>query len=323
MKVLVTGSAGFVGSHLSEYLKKKAFDVVGLDNFSPYYSPDYKRRTSEILLGQGIRTLEADLRNASDLDSLPGHFDYIFHLAAQSGISTTSTFDDYLTNNVTGTQNLIAFAQRNPSLKLFVNISTSSVYGADACRDESAPAAPISYYGVTKLAAEQLVLAQSREHKFRAVSLRLYSVYGPRERPEKLYPILIRSAFSNEPFPLFEGGDRHLRSFTYVGDAVSGIASVTGREDLVDGEVINIGSAEQYATLDGIRLVEKLTGQSIRIENVPKRPGDQLRTQAIIDKARTLLDYNPVTSLEQGLKMQIEHYFDERKEGNNGRKADA
>lgn len=309
MKVLVTGAAGFVGSHLSERLRSLSHDVVGLDNFSPYYDPATKRQTAALLSGQGIDVLTLDLRQPSDLERLPTDFDYIFHLAAQSGISETSTFEDYLFNNVVATKNLIDFALRNSSLKLFVNISTSSVYGLDACQDESFPAQPVSFYGVTKLAAEQLVLSQSRENRFRAVSLRLYSVYGPRERPEKLYPKLMHAAFSGAPFPLFEGGEKHLRSFTYVGDAVMGIASVLGREEAVDGEVINIGSDLQNSTLDGIRTVERLCGHKISIDNVPKRSGDQLRTYAMIGKARRLLGYDPKTTLEEGLKIQIAHFL--------------
>ena len=156
-KVLVTGGTGLIGAYAVRQLLAEGHEVVGLDNFSAYYSPETKRQTATLPEKQGIAVHRRDLRDRQQLDSLATNFDYIFHLAAQSGISATSTFEDYLANNVIATRHLLDFAFDNPNLRLFVNISTSSVYGHDACHDETKAPEPVSNYGMTKLAAEQLV----------------------------------------------------------------------------------------------------------------------------------------------------------------------
>ena len=140
--------------------------------------------------------------------------------------------------------------------------------------------------------------------------MRLYSVYGPRERPEKLYTKLIANAFNNIPFPLFKGSETHLRSFTYVQDIVDGVVSVIGKEDLVNNEIINLGTEEENTTKQGIEIVEQILNKKIELQIVDARTGDQLRTKAVIDKARKLLDYNPKTSLYEGLKAQVQWYQD-------------
>jgi UDP-glucuronate 4-epimerase len=310
MKVLVTGAAGYIGSHAAERLQSLGHEVVGLDNFSDYYDVSLKQLNATALSAKGIVIEKIDLRFAEQLKALPTDFDYIFHFAAQPGISATSSFEDYLDNNVIGTKNLLDFALKNKNLKLFVNIATSSIYGMNATFDESVPPTPVSHYGVTKLAAEQLVLESSRLGELKACSLRLYSVYGPRERPEKLYTKLIANAFHDIPFPLFKGSENHLRSFTYVQDIIDGVVSVIGKVDLVNGEIINLGTEEENTTHHGIEIVEQILNKKISIEAVNARVGDQLRTKAVIDKARKLLGYNPKTSLYEGLKAQVQWYQD-------------
>jgi len=239
---------------------------------------------------------------------LPLNVSYIFHFAAQPGISANSSFEDYFTNNVIGTKNLIDYAMQCKNLKLFVNIGTSSIYGLEATFPETKAVKPASHYGVTKLAAEQLVLQKSREKLMNACSLRLYSVIGPRERPEKMYTKLISCAFENKSFPLYEGSDKHLRSFTFVGDIVDGVVSVINNEEKVDGEVINLGTEVEHTTQDGIDAVEKVLGKEIDIDIVPKRAGDQSRTKANITKAKNLLNYNPQTTLLESVTQQINWY---------------
>ena len=308
MKILVTGAAGFIGSHTAERLQTGGHDVFGLDNFNPYYSEDLKRLNAKSLSDIGVEIIEADLRDPSFSELLATDYDYIFHFAAQPGISSTSTFEDYFSNNVLGTKHLIDFALKCPNLRMFVNIGTSSIYGLEATSPETVAAKPASYYGVTKLAAEQLVLQKSREKVMKACSLRLYSVIGPRERPEKMYTKLIDLGLKNQPFPLFEGSDIHLRSFTYVGDIVDGVVSVIGKEQQVDGEIFNIGTEVEHTTQEGIEAVEKVLGKSIQLKVVPKRAGDQLRTKANIDKARKVLNYNPQTTLIEAVKAQVEWF---------------
>ena len=311
MKVLVTGAAGFIGSHCAERLKKLNFDVVGIDNFSPYYSPDLKDRNAKDLKEAGIPMEMVDLREPKDFEKLPTDFNYIFHFAAQPGIAATSSFEDYLMNNLVATKNLIDFALQCEGLKLFTNISTSSIYGLRATLTEDAAPEPASFYGVTKLAAEQIVLSKTREQKMKTCSLRLFSVYGPRERPEKLYTKLIGCGFFHHEFPLFEGSEAHVRSFTFVDDIIDGVVSVIGKEAVVDGEVINLGTEQEHTTGEGIAIVEELLNTKIRKDIVPKRGGDQMFTKANIEKARRLLNYNPSTTLKEGLQKQIEWYRQE------------
>lgn len=309
MKILVTGAAGYIASHVCERLHFLGHEVIGLDNFSDYYDVSLKEMNANALKIKGIDIKKIDLRFPEQLQ-LPTDFDYFFHFAAQPGISSTSSFEDYLGNNVVGTKNVLDFALKNLNLKFFVNIATSSIYGIHATFDETVVPTPASFYGVTKLAAEQLILASSRSGKIKACSLRLYSVYGPRERPEKLYTKLITNAFRNIPFPLFKGSEHHLRSFTYVQDIVDGVVSVIGKEDLVNNEIINLGTEVENTTQQGIDIVEQILNKKIAINIVDARAGDQMRTKAIIEKAKKLLNYNPQTSLKEGLEEQVKWYQD-------------
>lgn len=310
MKILVTGAAGFIASHLCEKLISMGHLVSGIDNFNDYYDVKLKEINASDLINKGVTIFREDLN--SDLKSVfEDQYDYIFHLAAQPGISAETPLQEYVDNNIYATQNLLdSVVKYNPNLKLFVNIATSSVYGKEATVNETAIPKPASYYGVTKLAAEQLVLSLKIEGKIKACSVRLYSVYGPRERPEKLYTKLIENLYYNKPFPLFEGSIYHERSFTYVGDIVEGLAAIIGKEELVNGEIINLGTDEVNTTQEGITAVEEIMDKKLIIDNQPPRKGDQLKTAAIIDKARNLLNYNPKVSLKQGLQEQVNWYFE-------------
>lgn len=308
MKILVTGAAGFIGSHTAERLASLGHEVIGIDNFCDYYDQNLKNLNAKALTDVGVKIIKSDLRNPETYQVLDKDFDYIFHFAAQPGISSTSSFEDYFTNNVLATKLLCEFALKSSHLKLFINIGTSSIYGLEATFPETKAPEPASYYGVTKLAAEQLVLQHSRMKQFKACSLRLYSVIGPRERPEKMYTKLIELGFKNQPFPLFEGSEKHLRSFTYVGDIVDGVVSVIGKESSLNNEIINLGTEVEHTTQDGIDAVAKILNKPIQIQKMPKRFGDQLRTKADIDKARKLLNYNPETTLLEAVKRQVEWY---------------
>lgn len=308
MRILVTGAAGFIGSHTAERLQSLGHDVVGVDNFSPYYDLSVKKKNEEALFEKGIIIKHIDLRLKSLQEMLSTDFNYIIHFAAHPGISSDSSFEDYLTNNIVATQNLLEFALGCKDLVFFVNIGTSSIYGLEATFAETVVPKPASYYGVTKLAAEQLVLSKVRENKLHACSFRLYSVYGPRERPDKLYTKLIDCGLNNKPFPLFTGSEKHLRSFTYVQDIVDGIVSVIGKETACNGEIINLGTETESTTAEGIATVEAILDTKIEMEMKPVRAGDQSRTKATIDKAIKLLGYNPKTTLREGLEAQVAWY---------------
>ena len=310
MKILVTGAAGFIGSHTAERLSDLGQDVLAVDNFSNYYDVSLKQLNAEALAKREIKVKKLDLRSDDLRVIITEDLDYIFHFAAQPGIAVTSTFDDYLSNNVLGTQRLLTAIEPLDSKPFFVNIATSSIYGLNATFTEDQAPLPASWYGVTKLAAEQLVLAYSRRDLLKSCSLRLYSVYGPRERPDKLYTRLIDCSLNDKSFPLYDGSLEHLRSFTYVQDIVDGIVSVIGKERVCNGEVFNLGTEEENSTAIGISVVEEILQKKIKIDNKPARPGDQSRTKANIDKARKLLGYNPKTGLKEGLEAQVKWFKD-------------
>ncbi len=307
MKILVTGAAGFIGSHLSETLSDMGHSVIGIDNFSPYYPPELKRLNAEEIAAKGVKIFEVDLVT-DDLSDIVGDAEFIFHLAAQPGISATTPYEQYVRNNLNATYNLLEAVKNLSGLKCFVNVGTSSIYGKFACDAEDTAPKPTSYYGVTKLAAEQLVLVYNREQGLPACSLRIFSVLGPRERPEKLYTKLIRSILLDEPFPLFEESLNHSRSYTAISDVIAGFILVFNHPEKVIGEIINIGSDKEITTREGIAIVEKIMGKKARFDIKPKRPGDQLHTKADINKARRILGYKPQTSLEEALQAQITWY---------------
>jgi nucleoside-diphosphate-sugar epimerase len=307
MNILVTGAAGFIGSHLAERLAELGHDVRGLDCFTDYYARPLKELNAKQVREKGVEFLHLDLAE-DDLAPAVQDAEFIYHLAAQPGISTTTAFETYVRNNITATYRLAQAAKGSPALKGFINIATSSVYGADATGDETTEPKPTSYYGVTKLAAEQLVMAYARDQEFPACSLRLFSVYGPRERPEKLYPKLIRCILEDREFPLFEGSEHHLRSYTYVGDIIDGFVAVLENWDACIGEIFNIGTDVCVTTGEGIRTVEEIIGKPAKIAVKPKRPGDQVCTHADIEKARRLLDYDPTTTVREGLEKAVEWY---------------
>ena len=307
MRILVTGAAGFIGSHMCEHLCDLGHDVVGLDCFTEYYARGLKDSNADDVRAKGASILELDLA-ADDLSEAVDGAEVIYHFAAQPGNLPGTSLESYTRNNLFATHRLVEAAREGDSLRCFVNISTSSVYGFHATDSEDTPPKPTSYYGVTKLAAEQLVLVYQRDKGFPACSLRLFSVYGERERPEKLYPKLIRAILADEPFPLFEGSREHSRSFTYVGDICDGCAAVLNHMDACTGEIFNIGSDIEITTGRGIDIVEEIMGRRARVDPQPRRAGDQLRTHADIGKARRVLGYAPKTAPEDGLRAEVAWY---------------
>lgn len=307
MKIAVTGAAGFIGSHLAETLARQGHTVVGIDSFTDYYSARLKQANADAVEAVGVTLYRLDLAT-DDLSAALEDVAFVFHLAGQPGISAAVPLADYVRNNVVATDRLLVACRQQASLRCFVNVSTSSVYGRHAYDPEDAAPKPTSYYGVTKLAAEQLALALHREKEFPACSLRIFSVYGPRERPEKLYPKLIRSILTDTPFPLYEGSQEHSRSYTFVDDIIAGFLSVLDRPEQLLGEIINMGSDVEMTTGQGIALIEQIMGKKAQFDIRPKRPGDQLHTCANISKARQLLDYAPHTQLAEGLRAEVDWY---------------
>jgi UDP-glucuronate 4-epimerase len=303
MKILVTGAAGFIGSHLAEALSRGGHDVVGVDAFTPHYAPELKEQNARLVEAAGGRVVRCDL--ATDpLDGFVPGVQVVFHLAGAPGLSATTSFAEYERNNVLATHRLVE-AFRGAPLTLFVNVSSSSVYGADATGPESVAPMPTSWYGVTKLAAEQLVMAAARSGALPGMSMRIFSVYGPRERPDKLFPKLIRAVAAGAELPLHQGAEHHERSFTFVGDVVAGLCAAMARPERCVGELVNLGTPTSATTMEAIRIVERHMGRAARLRTVPARPGDQARTHANIERARRLFDYAPGTSLDDGLAAEV------------------
>jgi len=307
MKILVTGAAGFIGSHLAEGIRDLGHDVVGIDCLTDFYSVALKQQNMKSLEGKGIRVHRQDLTHA-DIAPLIEDIDVVFHCAAQPSISANIPLTEYWKDNVVATHNLVGYARRLPHLKGFVYISSSSVYGAYAGGPETTEPKPVSMYGVTKLASEQIVLAETRKNGFPGCSARLFSVYGPRERPDKLYFQLIRCAVQSRPFNLFRSSLVHERSYTFVGDAVQGLLLILGNLSRCVGQIFNIGSDKAVSTAEGIRMIEGLTRCRIVINESPQRAGDQVRTRANIDKARDILVFAPSVDLYEGLERQVDWF---------------
>lgn len=309
MKIVVTGAAGAIGSHVAEALSDCGHEVFAIDAVTHYYDTKIKEITIRDLLAKKIKFSRKNLVGLSNKD-LPKDTEIIFHFAAQPGISVKTAFEDYVVNNIHATHDLLKVAKNLKNLKGFIHISTSSVYGKEANGDENTVPRPISNYGVTKLAAEQLALAYYREHELPVVVLRLFSVYGERERPEKLYHKLIRAIHRDEEFPLFEGSKEHVRSYTYIADVVSGCLKALENVEKYAGEIFNIGSDKTHTTEEGIKYIESLMKKKAKLKKIPARVGDQKETAANIKKSKKLLGYKPKTSLRDGLAAQIKWYKD-------------
>ena len=303
-RILVTGAAGFIGSHLCEALLADGHLVLGLDAFIPYYPRALKERNLAGLHAlPGFTFAEADLRTGH-LETLLEGVDAVVHLAAMAGlVRSWQEFEGYMTCNVLATQRLLAAAATTGSPH-FVHASTSSVYGRFATGNEDADTEPISPYGITKLAAEKLVLAYAQQFGLRATVLRLFSVYGPRQRPDMGYNIFIRRLLAGETITV-DGDGTDSRSNTYVLDCVDGIRRALAQPEVSVGQIFNIGGGEEVNVNQVLEMLEELTGVQAQIVYGPPRPGDQRRTVADTGKARTLLSYDPQTTVHEGLRAQV------------------
>lgn len=308
---LVTGAAGFVGSHLCELLVAKGHTVIGVDAFIPYYPRALKERNlAEVARaiqdtpGAACFTFrELDLR----IDDLTPHLDgvdAVFHLAAMAGLRRSWTeFDRYVSCNIQATQRLLEAAVHS-QVKHFLNISTSSVYGRFATGNEDAPLAPVSPYGITKLAAEQLCRAYGLSHDLPYTILRLFSVYGPRQRPDMGYNIFIRALLDGETITV-DGDGADSRSNTFVLDCVQGLVLAFEQPEKSVGETFNIGGGEEVNVNQVLAMLAELSGVEPKITHGPPRPGDQRRTVADTAKAQRLLGYAPATTVREGLRAQF------------------
>jgi UDP-glucuronate 4-epimerase len=309
---LVTGCAGFLGSHLCERLVADGHDVIGIDCFRSYYARAIKERNlAELRDEPDFTLLEIDLARDSLAGLLEG-VDRVFHLAAQAGVrgSFGESFGHYVRDNVLATQRLLEEATRaTPSA--FVYASSSSVYG-DAARyptTEHAERRPVSPYGMTKLAAEELAAVYLRCFGVPVVGLRYFTAYGPRQRPDMAFSRFIACALDGRPLPI-NGDGRQVRDFTYVADVVEGTlaAARTGRP----GAVYNVGGGAPVRLLDAIHLIGAMAGVPIELDLRPSPVGEARRTGCDGRLARRELGFVPRTELNEGLAAQLEWIIGER-----------
>lgn len=311
MKVLVTGAAGFIGSHLCERLLNLGYEIIAVDRFSDYYSRRRKEKNVEQLLKNSKFALnELDLAGV-ELESLLSGVSMIFHLAAQPGVRASwgSNFEVYIRDNVLATQRLLE-AVKDKKIEKFIYASSSSIYGDSETlpTKETTIPLPKSPYGVTKLAAEHLCYLYWRNFGVPTVSLRYFTVFGPRQRPDMAFYRIIASALKGERFSVYGTGEQS-RDFTFVSDAVE--ATISAAERGINGRAYNIGGGNRATLSDVIDLVEKITGRKVIVEYKQAQKGDVMHTFADTSLARHDLGYNPCVKLEDGLRAQVEWFLKE------------
>lgn len=301
---LVTGIAGFIGSHLAEKLLALGHEVVGIDSFSDYYAREIKEANLGQVKAHGpIAFHELDLSSGIDGSLLEG-VDTVFHLAGQPGVrgSFGAGFDAYLDRNVRATQRVVEAVVKG-GVRRLVFASSSSVYGDQERYPvrEDAPKRPRSPYGVTKLACESLIDAYAQNDGLDAVSLRYFTVFGPRQRPDMALSRFLVAVERGEEIALF-GGGRMRRDFTYVSDAVD--ATVAASSAVGAGGAYNVGGGNQATNADLLAHVEALLGKRARIVLADRPRGDARETAADITRARVDLGFAPKVSLQDGIARQ-------------------
>ncbi len=305
MKCLVTGCAGFIGSTLTDRLLHEGHEVIGIDCFTDYYSPAIKKKNIEGASHHPAFTLiESDILGMSAFPDV----EVVFHLAAQAGVRASwgSDFLIYTRNNIEATQLLLEWYKER-KLKKFVYASSSSVYGdVPLPMREDVRIQPVSPYGVTKLAAEHLCYLYWKNFGLPTVSLRYFSVYGPRQRPDMAINKFVNAIFQKKPITVFGDGSQ-TRDFTYVSDVVD--ANIRAANSPVNGEVFNIGGGSRISVIDLIREIERYSGKTAQIQFEEFQKGDVNDTLAEISKAQKKLDWTPTVAISVGVKNYIDWYW--------------
>ena len=304
MKALVTGVAGFIGSHLSGALLDRGAEVVGIDCFTDYYPREMKEANLDANRARdGFALVETSIQDA-DLAALLEGVTHVFHLAAQAGVrkSWGQDFRIYTSHNVDATQQLLEACVNRP-IHRFVYASSSSLYGDNVSipmREDALPQ-PVSPYGVTKLAAEQLGYLYHVNHGVPATALRYFTVYGPRQRPDMAFHRFIRASLDGAPITLYGDGEQ-TRDFTYVADAVA--ATIAAGERGVPGRAYNVGGGSRVSMNQVIEIIGRIAGRSLEVRHEAAQKGDMRDTYADTTLARADLGFAPSVSLEQGIEAE-------------------
>ncbi|MBF2017588.1 MAG: GDP-mannose 4,6-dehydratase [Rivularia sp. T60_A2020_040] len=307
-KNIVTGAAGFIGSHLAETLLKKGEEVIGIDEFNDYYDPMFKYKNITSLQNYpNFKLIEGDIQFL-DWKALLQDVDIIYHQAAQAGVRASwgQGFRFYTERNISATQVMLEAAKDAKNLQRFIYASTSSVYG-DA---ETLPTSelvcpkPVSPYGITKLAAERLCGLYHKNFDVPFVALRYFTVYGPRQRPDMAFHKFYKAVIQDEAIPVY-GDGLQTRDFTFVSDAVAANLAAATVEAAV-GEIFNIGGGSRVVLKEVLETMEEIVGKPIKRNHVEKAMGDARHTAADVSKAQRILAYQPSVNLRAGLTREWE-----------------
>ena len=303
---IVTGVAGFIGSHLAERLIKKNYKVIGIDCYTDYYSKKIKKdNLKNCFKSKNFIFLEKDIMNLN-LEPILRKADYLFHEAAQPGVRNSwgDEFKIYVKNNIMLTQKILESAKKVKHLKKIIMASSSSVYGnqkGTMIEDKTLPN-PISPYGVTKYAAESLGNTYAKNYNLPVISLRYFTVYGPRQRPDMAFSRFILAALSNKPIIVYGDGNQ-TRDFTFVSDIID--ANMSCIENNIDSNIINVGGGHIISINKVLNLLSEKIDKPINIHFMKKQSGDVEHTNADIEKASKLLKYKPQITVKEGLDYQI------------------
>lgn len=314
MNILLTGCAGFIGSHTLEKLVKDGHKVIGVDNFDPFYSRAIKNQNLSRVSSENFELIEADLSDPLTYQKIKfanreRPFDAIIHLAAKAGVRPS--IEDplgYQRANVIATQGLLEFAKEQ-SIKQFVFASSSSVYGVNPnvpWKESDMVLKPISPYASTKVSCELLGHVYSQIYGIRFLALRFFTVYGPRQRPDLAINKFVRLINEEKAIPVFGDGSSR-RDYTYVGDIVNGIMGALFYNES-DYEIFNLGNDQTVTLKELIKTIESVMGRKAITQGLPNQSGDVPQTWADINKAKLKIGYSPKTNLTQGLKNYIETY---------------
>jgi len=312
-RVLVTGGAGFIGSHLCERLQKEGWEVTCLDNFDDFYPPVLKRENLKALLSSDrFRLIEGDIRDEPFLERIfkEGEFDLVVHLAARAGVRPSIRQPLlYEEVNVRGTLNLLEACRRH-GVRKFIFASSSSVYGKNPkvpFAEDDPLTSIISPYAATKRAGEILCYTYHHLYGLDVFCLRFFTVYGPRQRPEMAIHKFTRLIHEGRAVPVYGDGSSR-RDYTYIDDCIDGVMRAIER---VRGyEVVNIGEARTVPLMELVRLIERALGKEAFVEHLPPQPGDVPITYADVTKARKLLGYEPHTPIEEGIRRFVQWFLE-------------
>jgi UDP-glucose 4-epimerase len=307
-KVIVTGVAGFIGSHLAETLLKQGHEVIGIDEFNDYYDPILKRKNIANFQDSPNFTLVEENIQSLDWQKLLLDVELIYHQAAQAGVRASwgQGFRAYTERNINATQVLLEAAKDAQKLQRLVFASTSSIYGdAETLpTNEEIKPLPVSPYGITKLAAERLGFLYHKNFGMPFVALRYFTVYGPRQRPDMAFHKFFKAVLADEAIPVY-GDGQQTRDFTFVSDAIAANLAAAIVPEAV-GQIFNIGGGSRVVLAEVLDIMAEIVGKPIKRNHIEKAMGDARHTAADVSKARKILNYQPQVSLRDGLTQEWE-----------------